>query len=160
MFCPIAFNLWAIHWNPWAFDLNFIAHLTSDLDWIPAGTRPIFGYRWTAGGLKPWPCLGKKNPQIHTLYMFRTTPSIVLACLGQDECLLVLKPFEVSFAVSLLLRTPFRKVIPGETFKWNQFQVGDSVLTCTRLFINQKASCSGSTTCRGFQLRDTLTLVP
>ena len=24
------------------------------------GTRPIFGYRWAAEGLKPWPCLGQK----------------------------------------------------------------------------------------------------
>ena len=37
--------------------------------------------------------------------MFRTTPSVVLACLGQNACLLVLKPFEVSFAVSLRLLT-------------------------------------------------------
>ena len=92
--------------------------------------------------------------------MFRTTPSIVLACVGQNACLLVLKPFEVSFAVSLRLRTPFREVIPGETFKRNQFENGDSVFTCTRLLVNQKASCSRSTTCGGIQLRDTLTLVP
>ena len=33
------------------------------------GTRPIFVYRWVAGGLRPWPCLGqKKNPEIHTLF--------------------------------------------------------------------------------------------
>ena len=27
------------------------------------GTRTIFGYRWAAEGLKPWPCLGRKNPK-------------------------------------------------------------------------------------------------
>ena len=31
------------------------------------GTRPIFGYRWAAEGLKPLPLLGKKIPKIHTL---------------------------------------------------------------------------------------------
>ena len=45
------------------------------------GTRPIFGYRWDAKGLKPWPCLGQKNPKIHTL--FRITRSILLLCLWQ-----------------------------------------------------------------------------
>ena len=35
----------------------------------------------------------------------------------------------------------------------------DSILTCTHLLVNQKAPCSRSTTCRGIQLRDTLTLV-
>ena len=35
------------------------------------GTQPIFGYRQTAEGLKPWPCLGQKNPKIHIL--LRTT---------------------------------------------------------------------------------------
>ena len=44
-------------------------------------TRLIFGYRWAAEGLKPWPCLGQKIPKIHTL--FRTTPSILVPCLGQ-----------------------------------------------------------------------------
>ena len=46
------------------------------------GTRPIFGYRWAAEGLKPWPCLGQKIPKIHTL--FRTTLSILVPCLGQQ----------------------------------------------------------------------------
>ena len=32
---------------------------------------------------------------------------------------------ENSFAVSLGLRTPFREVIPGQTFKWNQFWGGE-----------------------------------
>ena len=45
------------------------------------GTRLIFGYRWAAEGLKPWPCLGQKIPKIRTL--FRTTPSILVPCLGQ-----------------------------------------------------------------------------
>ena len=33
-------------------------------------------------------------------------------------------------------------------------------MTCTRLLVNQKASCSRLTTCRGIQLRDTPSLVP
>ena len=45
------------------------------------GARPIFGYRWAAEGLKPWPCLGQKILKMHTL--FRTTPSILVPCLGQ-----------------------------------------------------------------------------
>ena len=32
------------------------------------GTRPILVYRWAAGGLRPWPCLGQKTPEIHTLF--------------------------------------------------------------------------------------------
>jgi len=32
------------------------------------GTQPKFGYRGTAEGLKPWPCLGQKIPKIHTLF--------------------------------------------------------------------------------------------
>ena len=32
------------------------------------GTWPIFGYGWAAEGLKPWPCLGQKNPKIHALF--------------------------------------------------------------------------------------------
>ena len=28
------------------------------------GTPPIFGYRWAAEGLKPWPCLGQ-HPQFY-----------------------------------------------------------------------------------------------
>ena len=39
------------------------------------GTQPIFGYEWAAEGLKPWPCLRKKIPKIHTL--FRKTSSIL-----------------------------------------------------------------------------------
>ena len=35
----------------------------------------------------------------------------------------------------------------------------DSILICTRLLVNQKAPCQRSTTCRGIQLRDTLTVV-
>ena len=27
-------------------------------------TWPIFGYRWAAEDLKPWPCFGQKNPQL------------------------------------------------------------------------------------------------
>ena len=45
------------------------------------GTRPIFGYGWAAEGLKPWPCLGQKIPEIHIL--FRKTSSILVPCLGQ-----------------------------------------------------------------------------
>ena len=45
------------------------------------GTRPIFEYGWAAQGLKPWPCLGQKNPKIHTLS--RKTSSILVPCLGQ-----------------------------------------------------------------------------
>ena len=45
------------------------------------GTRLIFGYRWAAEGLKPWLCLVQKIPKIRTL--FRTTPSILVPCLGQ-----------------------------------------------------------------------------
>ena len=55
------------------------------------GTPPIFGKRWAADGLKPWPCSGQKNPYIHTL--FRTTSSILWPCLGQNTRCLVLKPF-------------------------------------------------------------------
>ena len=51
------------------------------------GTRQISGYRWAAEGLKPWPCLGQKIPKIHTL--FRTTPSILVPCLGQLPQLLL-----------------------------------------------------------------------
>ena len=32
------------------------------------GTWPIFTYGWAAEGLKPWPCLGQKNPKIHVLF--------------------------------------------------------------------------------------------
>ena len=31
-------------------------------------TWPIFGYRWAAEDLKPWPCFGQKNPKIYTLF--------------------------------------------------------------------------------------------
>ena len=53
-------------------------------------TRHIFGYRWAADALKPWPCLGQKIPKIHAL--FRSTPSILLPCLGRktNVCRLVL----------------------------------------------------------------------
>ena len=53
-------------------------------------TRKIFGYRWAADALKPWPCLGQKIPKIHAL--FRSTPSILLPCLGRktNVCRLVL----------------------------------------------------------------------
>ena len=53
-------------------------------------TRQIFGYRWAADALKPWPCLGQKIPKIHAL--FRSTPSILLPCLGRktNVCRLVL----------------------------------------------------------------------
>ena len=53
-------------------------------------TRHIFGYRWAADALKPWPCLGQKIPKIHAL--FRRTPSILLPCLGRktNVCRLVL----------------------------------------------------------------------
>ena len=53
-------------------------------------TRKIFGYRWAADALKPWPCLGQKVPKIHAL--FRSTPSILLPCLGRktNVCRLVL----------------------------------------------------------------------
>ena len=53
-------------------------------------TRKIFGYRWAAEALKPWPCLGQKIPKIHAL--FRSTPSILLPCLGRktNVCCLVL----------------------------------------------------------------------
>ena len=53
-------------------------------------TRQIFGYRWAADALKPWPCLGQKIPKIHAL--FRSTPSILLLCLGRktNVCRLVL----------------------------------------------------------------------
>ena len=30
-------------------------------------SRPIFGFRWADEGLKPWPCLGQKNPKMQTL---------------------------------------------------------------------------------------------
>ena len=45
--------------------------------------RPIFGYRWAAEGLKPWPFLGQKIPKMRT--PFSTTPSILLPCLGQNR---------------------------------------------------------------------------
>ena len=53
-------------------------------------TRQIFGYRWAADAFKPWPCLGQKIPKIHAL--FRSTPSILLPCLGRktNVCRLVL----------------------------------------------------------------------
>ena len=53
-------------------------------------TRQIFGYRWAADALIPWPCLGQKIPKIHAL--FRSTPSILLPCLGRktNVCRLVL----------------------------------------------------------------------
>ena len=53
-------------------------------------TRQIFGYRWAADALKPWPCLGQKIPKIHAL--FRSTDSILLPCLGRKTsvCRLVL----------------------------------------------------------------------
>ena len=35
----------------------------------------------------------------------------------------------------------------------------DGILICTHLLVNQQAPCSRSATCRGIQLRDTLTLV-
>ena len=61
------------------------------------GTRPIFGYRWYAQGLKPYGSfrLAQNDPKIHTL--FRTTPSTLLPCLGQEvnACCLVLKPLHL-----------------------------------------------------------------
>ena len=47
----------------------------------PGGTRPVFGYSWAAEGLKPWLCLGQKNPKIHTLH--GKISSTLLPCLGK-----------------------------------------------------------------------------
>ena len=66
---------------------------------------------------------------------------------------------EVSFAVSLRLCTQFREVIdPAKLSNETSFKM-DSILICTHLLVNQKAPCSRSTTFRGIQLCDTLTLV-
>ena len=74
---------------------------------------------------------------------------------------------QVSFAVSLgprrsacVLRS--KKLLPAKLSNDTSFRI-DSILICTRLLVNQKAHsthCSRSTTCRGIQLCDTLTLVP
>ena len=66
---------------------------------------------------------------------------------------------EVSFTVSLRLCTPFREVIdPAKLSNETSFKM-DIILICTHLLVNQKAPCSRSTTFRGIQLCDTLTLV-
>ena len=47
---------------------------------------------------------------------------------------------EVSFAMSLRLRTPFRKSFPAKLSNETTFKM-DSILICTRLLVNQKAPC-------------------
>ena len=45
---------------------------------------------------------------------------------------------EVSFAVSLRLRTPAEKSFPAKLSNETSFKM-DSILICTRLLVNQKA---------------------
>ena len=69
------------HTFAFLFDVALSLLNLSNISGREGRTRPIFGYRWAAEGLEPWPCLGPNNPKY--IPMFRTTPSILLPCLGQ-----------------------------------------------------------------------------
>ena len=70
-----------------ADNVFFLAHRSW---WWWGKHSKIFGHRWAADALRPWPCLGQKIPKIHAL--FWSTPSILLPCLGRktNVCRLVL----------------------------------------------------------------------